>query len=128
MKKIIILLAVLTMTACGQSKSFTVEKPTCECSSTCPCATVINQTKAEELIAKGAVLIDVRTDAEYRQGNIKGSVNIPVESIETITYDKDTVIIVYCRSGNRSSVAAKALKDMGYTSVYDFGSYSQWVD
>lgn len=125
MKKTIIILFLTFVTACGSTNSFTVEKADCKCSS-CPCAEVIEQVKAEELINKGAVLIDVRTDAEFRSGNIKGSINIPVETISNIDLAKDTIIIVYCRSGNRSSTAAKTLMAMGYKEVYDFGAYSKW--
>lgn len=71
-----------------------------------------------------AVLLDVRTVEEYKTGYILNAINIPHESIEDvkeIIEDKDQMIFVYCRSGNRSQVASKALVDMGYTNVIEIG-------
>ena len=88
----------------------------------------ITQTEAESKIQKeNAVLIDVRTESEYEDSHIDGSVNIPLNEIETISYDKNTVIIVYCRSGGRSKTAAETLIENGYTNVYDFGGISNWI-
>lgn len=79
---------------------------------------------------KGAVLIDVRTKGEFMEGHIPNSVNIPVDNIEEgmkqAYPDKDTPIILYCRSGARSKNAASKLKTMGYTEIYDFGGISRW--
>jgi rhodanese-related sulfurtransferase len=75
-----------------------------------------------------AVLIDVRTVQEYSEGHLEEAVNISVESINTmiekLVPDKDTSIIVYCRSGNRSATAAKTLINLGYKNVYDLGAMS----
>lgn len=79
---------------------------------------------------EGAVLIDVRTEEEYLEYNIEGAVNIPLDSLEMVsnTYDKETKIVVYCRSGARSGRAASLLLDMGYTFVYDLGSIDNWKE
>ena len=72
----------------------------------------------------GAVLIDVRTPAEYRDGHIPGSKNIPLQSIgniSSIISDRDTPLYVYCHSGVRSRQAAGLLRRMGYTDVTDLG-------
>ena len=88
----------------------------------------ITQKEAEDKIKNdNAVLIDVRTESEYNEGNIDGSINVPVDEIETISYDKDKIIIVYCRSGNRSKTAAHTLIENGYTNVYDFGAFENWI-
>jgi len=74
------------------------------------------------------VLIDVRTPAEYSGGFIPTAVNIPVDSIAAAPPEvpKDRLVVVYCRSGNRSSRAAGTLRDLGYTRVVDFGGIMRW--
>ncbi len=79
---------------------------------------------------KSVLVIDVRTQEEYAQGHISGALLIPNETItdqppEQLG-DKDAVILIYCRSGNRSEQAALKLLDMGYTQVYDFGGIIDW--
>lgn len=74
------------------------------------------------------ILVDVRTPAEFASGHIPTAVNIPVNIIGSTGVDapEDSLIIVYCRSGNRSAVAASQLKELGYTSVVDFGGIHRW--
>ncbi len=73
----------------------------------------------------GHVIVDVRRQDEYDDGHIPGAILIPNESIETERPEDlpflDQVILIYCRSGNRSRQAAQKLADMGYTNIYDFG-------
>ena len=72
----------------------------------------------------GAVLLDVRTPAEYAQGHIPGSINAPLDALEEIGNkipDKSTPVFVYCHSGARSGRAAAYLKGRGYTSVKNIG-------
>lgn len=71
-----------------------------------------------------AVLLDVRTDEEFSEGHIEGSLNLPIGEIDraaTVIPDKSIPIYIYCRSGNRSARATAYLKGNGYTSVYDIG-------
>lgn len=93
-------------------KSITPEKVTCE--------------KAYELEADGGLIVDVRENDEYEENHLERAVNIPhtdiVDDIGDYVDDKDSVIIVYCKSGKRSSMAASSLIDAGYTNVYDLGS------
>lgn len=80
----------------------------------------INETKPKQ------VIIDVRTEQEYKAGNIRGSILIPYDEIsakiESVVPDKNTRIIVYCRSGRRSGIAEKILKEMGYSNAENYGS------
>ena len=74
-----------------------------------------------------SILLDVRTIEEYNDGHLEGSINIPYNEIETrikeiSSINKDTKIIVYCKSGNRSSKAFDILKKLGYLNIYDLGS------
>ena len=76
------------------------------------------------------VLLDVRTFEEFAQGHIEGAILIPEnvlrENAEYEISDKDAIILVYCRSGRRSALAARTLVDLGYTNVYDFGGIDDW--
>ena len=85
----------------------------------------------EKLISEKAapyILVDVRTPEEFESGAIPTAVNIPYDSIvdKAPTQDKGALVIVYCRSGSRSSMAASMLKRAGYTNVVDFGGISKW--
>ena len=74
------------------------------------------------------LLVDVRTQAEFDQGHIGGAVLSPYDALETMfrEQDKSRPIVLYCRSGNRSSIALRTLSRMGYTNVSDFGSINRW--
>lgn len=71
--------------------------------------------------AEGVVIIDVRTAGEFNEGHIANAINIDVESMrfeaEIAALDKDVTYALYCRSGNRSSIAAGKLADAGFTSI-----------
>lgn len=72
----------------------------------------------------GAVLLDVRTPQEYREGHIPGSKNTPLSTLERsnpLHFQKNTPLFVYCRSGSRSRQASSLLKQMGYTNVQNAG-------
>ncbi len=79
----------------------------------------------KELIANGAKIVDVRTPNEYKSGNIKGSINLPLQSLSSNLgrLKKDEVIITCCASGMRSSSAKSILKSNGFTQVYNGGSW-----
>ena len=93
----------------------------------------IDQEKAKEMMAvnDGHVVVDVRRADEYASGHIPGAILIPNESIgkgqPDQLPDKDQIILVYCRSGNRSKQAAQKLADIGYTNIYEFGGINTWT-
>ena len=74
-------------------------------------------------------IIDVRTAQEYNEGHLKNAINIPYDEIrdkiKKYVPDKDEKIILYCRSGRRSGIAEKTLKDMGYKNVINAGAYEE---
>ena len=71
------------------------------------------------------IIVDVRTKEEYDKSHVKGSINIPYDTIdENTNLDKNKTIIVYCRSGNRSSKAYTTLINLGYN-VYDAGAFDK---
>ena len=75
-------------------------------------------------------LIDVRTPREYSEGHIPTAINIDHREIAEAFADgdRDRPIVVYCRSGNRSSTAETTLRSLGYTTVVNFGGVRDWPD
>ena len=95
--------------------------------------TQIDQETAKDMMAQddGHVIVDVRRQDEYDAGHIPGAILIPNESIgcdapEALP-DYDQIILIYCRSGNRSKQAAQKLASMGYTNIYEFGGIITWT-
>ena len=78
----------------------------------------------------GYIIIDARTQEEYDEGHIPGAILIPeyeiVNRAEKELPDKKQLILVYCRSGRRSKIAAEALVNLGYTNVKEFGGIIDW--
>ncbi len=93
----------------------------------------IDQETAKAMMERndGHVIVDVRRQDEYDAGHIPGAILIPNESIETerptALSDLNQIILIYCRSGNRSKQAAQKLFDMGYTNLYEFGGINTWT-
>ena len=123
MKKIIfLLLAVMLLTACGQAMENDRE------------AVYMNITaeEAKRIMdsEEGYIILDARTREEYDQGHIPGAIVISHEEIpekaEDVLTDKDQLILVYCRSGRRSKIAAEALVELGYTNIMEFGGILDW--
>lgn len=105
------------------------------CASPAPRAGGYRQVAMEEAVElmereEDYVILDVRTEQEYAAGHIPGAVVIPNESIGTEEIaqleDKDQLILVYCRSGNRSKQAAEKLAQLGYTNIVEFGGINSW--
>ena len=123
MKKLVfLLLAVMVLTACGQDKENDQG------------AVYVNITaeEAKQIMdtEEGYIILDVRTQEEYDQGHIPGAIVISYEEItekaEEVLTDKDQLILVYCRSGRRSKIAAEALAELGYTNIKEFGGIIDW--
>ena len=93
----------------------------------------ISQEEAARMMEKddGHVIVDVRRQNEYDAGHIPGAILIPNESIRDTQPealpDQNQIILIYCRSGNRSKQAAQKLSDMGYTNVYELGGIIDWT-
>ena len=93
----------------------------------------ITQEAAKEMMdTQEVVILDVREQHEYDSGHIPGAVLLPVGTITEDTAaavidDLDTVVLVYCRSGNRSKTASQVLADLGYTNIYEFGGIIDWT-
>ncbi len=90
----------------------------------------VNQGVIEYKRTSNAVLLDVRTPAEYRSGHIPGSKNISLDSIDnvgSVAENKDTALYVYCQSGARSRQAAGLLRQMGYMNVNNIGGIAAYA-
>ena len=94
------------------------------------------QISMEEAVAMMAteenyIILDVRTAEEFAEKHIPNAINIPNETIgsEEIAElpDKNQLILVYCRSGNRSKQASEKLVALGYTNIYEFGGIIDWT-
>ena len=89
----------------------------------------INQGLLDFKAVEGAVLLDVRTAEEYRQGHTPDSINISLQTIDKVLLEisnKETPLFVYCYSGSRSGQAVNLLKGMGYTNVTNIGGISSY--
>ena len=92
----------------------------------------ITQEKAKEMMdTQEVIILDVREQSEYDSGHIPGAVLLPVGSIDEETAaavipEKDSTVLVYCRSGNRSKTASSTLAGLGYTNIYEFGGINTW--
>ena len=121
MKKIIpFLMALLLLVGCGaQSEESTYRQVNAE-----EAATMMEE-------ENGYIILDVRTAQEYSEKHIPGAINIPNETIGTEDIpelpDKEQLILVYCRSGNRSKQASEKLVKLGYTNIVEFGGINDWT-
>ena len=89
----------------------------------------INKGVADFHNTEGAILVDVRTPQEYREGHIPGSTNVPLQTIDKISSEADNKnipLFVYCFSGGRSSQAASMLQHMGYSNVHNIGGITTY--
>lgn len=85
--------------------------------------------EARQLVAAGARLLDVRSSDEFSGGHLPGAVNIPVQELDRRLAEVGPVerdVVVYCRSGQRSSRAAQLLREHGYTKVHNLGPMTAW--
>ena len=121
-KLILILLAMMLLTACGQDKENSQG------------AGYVNITaeQAKNIMdsREDYIILDVRTQDEFDESRIPGAVLIPhdaiLEKAEGVLTDKNQLILVYCRSGRRSKLAAEDLVKLGYTNIKEFGGIIDW--
>ena len=119
MKRMIpLLLSLLLLTGCGGPSADGYQQ--------------ISQEEAKEMMdTQEVIILDVREQDEYDSGHIPGAVLLPVGTIDETTAaevipGKDSTVLVYCRSGNRSKTASAALGELGYTAIYEFGGINTW--
>ncbi|MGB5191358.1 MAG: rhodanese-like domain-containing protein [Polyangiales bacterium] len=89
----------------------------------------VSSSDARVLVENGALLVDVRSEGEYADGGIEGSINIPIQELASRMDelgDKNREIVVYCQSGGRSAMAKRLLESNGFSKVHDLGSINRW--
>ena len=142
MKKLLCIISAILcifLTACGDATSIGIiggaDGPTAILVSEKGEKTMYQQITAEEakkIMDSGEehIILDTREQDEFDEGHIAGSILIPYTEIENkaeeMLPDKDAQILVYCRSGRRSKIAAEALSKLGYTNVKEFGGIIDW--
>ena len=116
---VILILQIVTamlLTGCGSGASYNQ----------------ISQEEAMQMMQDESdyLIVDVRRPDEFAAGHIPGAINVPNETIGSEMPaelpDKNQILLIYCRSGNRSKDASQKLADMGYTNVYEFGGIDTW--
>ena len=119
MKRILpLLLSLLLLAGCGGNAAAGYQQ--------------ITQEEAKAMMdSQEVIILDVREQDEYDSGHIPGAVLLPVGTIDDTTAaqvipEKDSTVLVYCRSGNRGKTASSALADLGYTNIYEFGGINTW--
>ncbi|MDF2592074.1 MAG: rhodanese-like protein [Clostridia bacterium] len=130
----LILLTALLVTGCGgyTAQNNASPKDTNQRAKVKSAYQKLDQSTAKENLNsnEAIILVDVRTPEEFEETRIPDSILVPDYEIEKLAPemlpDKEALIYIYCRSGNRSKSAAKMLVDMGYTNVYDIGGIIDW--
>ena len=123
MKYILILLTALLLGGCAAQSASPSDKATYR---------QISMEEAVTIMAQESdyIILDVRRADEFASGHIPGAIHVANESIGTAEIpelpDKDQLILVYCRSGNRSKQASQKLADLGYTNIVEFGGILDW--
>ena len=132
-----ILLFCMIFAACGQAKGdsqITGDKNLSNVEGSTQEVTYeqISLEEAKQLMKdeEGYIILDVRTKEEFAEGHIPGAICVPNETISDEMPgelpEKDQLILVYCRSGNRSKQASKKLAELGYTNIKEFGGIIDW--
>ena len=99
----------------------------------------VSPAEARDLMAKGALVVDVRDGTEVAQsGKVKGAVHVsrgmlefradPESPYHDKNFDRSKPVVVYCASGGRSALSGKVLKEMGYDKVYNLGGFKDWAE
>ena len=121
MKRILVLILamLLVLTGCGGTAMENTYQQ------------ITQETAKEMMDTQDVIVLDVREQYEFDAGHIPGAVLLPVgtitkDSAAAVIPGTDSVVLVYCRSGNRSKTASEALAKLGYTNVYEFGGINTW--
>ena len=90
---------------------------------------VVDGPTARRLVASGVKVVDVRTPSEFASGHVPGAINIPYDEMERRSSEigpPSTPVLLYCRSGRRTDLAARTLRGQGFSTIYDMRSFDRW--
>jgi rhodanese-related sulfurtransferase len=96
---------------------------------TLPPPGLVDGATAQQLQQRGATVVDVRSAGEFESGHVPGAINIPYDQMAARAAElgaKGKPVLLYCRSGRRSGIAAAELAKQGFTAIYDFKSIQAW--
>ncbi len=89
----------------------------------------LSEAEAREYLKRGALIVDVRTVEEFKAKSLTNVINIPLDEVKTkfptMVTNKSDVVLLHCRSGRRSGIAVGQLRTLGYTNVFNIGSFEQ---
>ena len=89
----------------------------------------LSEAEAREYLKRGALVVDVRTVEEFQTKSLTNVINIPLDEVKTkfptVVTNKSDVVLLHCRSGRRSGIAVGQLRTLGYTNVFNIGSFSK---
>lgn len=89
----------------------------------------LSEAEAREYLKRGAIVVDVRTVEEFQTKSLTNVINIPLDEVKTkfptVVTNKSDVVLLHCRSGRRSGIAVEQLQTLGYTNVFNIGSFSK---
>lgn len=89
----------------------------------------LSEAEAREYLKRGALVVDVRTVAEFQTKSLTNVINIPLDEVKTkfptVVTNKSDVVLLHCRSGRRSGIAVGQLRTLGYTNVFNIGSFEK---
>jgi rhodanese-related sulfurtransferase len=91
---------------------------------------VVDVDAARKLVEAGIKVVDVRTPAEFAAGHLPGAVNVPYDEVQRRAAElgpPGSPLLLYCRSGRRSAIAADTLRKLGFDELYDLQAYSRWA-
>jgi rhodanese-related sulfurtransferase len=91
---------------------------------------VVDGATAHELVAAGVKVVDVRTPGEFAEGHVPGAINIPHDQMASRHREigpPSTPVLLYCRTGRRTEIAARTLREKGFSTLYDLQAYDKWL-
>lgn len=95
----------------------------------CNAQAELSEAEARDYLKRGALVVDVRTVEEFQTKRLTNVINIPLDEVKTkfptVVTNKGDVVLLHCRSGRRSSTAVGQLRTLGYTNVFNLGSFEQ---
>lgn len=133
MKLLTWVVPLASLAACSPAASVqpaTARESAAAASATSEPSVIVDVEEARRLVARGVKVLDVRTPAEFAAGHLPGALNIPYDELDRRAAEvgpASTPVLLYCRTGRRSGIAARTLRAKGFTELYDLKAYELWA-